>query len=519
MVNKNESRRRGPTFDRRTFLKSVGAAGALAATNRFSFAADEPVKGGHLVVGLAGGASTDSLDPTLSAAQAAGNMVKQLQENLICPASDGKGLEAMLAESWDYSKDLLKWNFKIRKGVTFHNGKLMTAKDVIYSLNRHRGPETKSGGAAGMRIVSDVKAENDHEVTITLNEPNVDFPYVLTDYHVVVQPEGLPVDSGIGTGVYALKEVNLGTRYITTKYKDYWREDVGFVDSIESLVINDATARISALLNGRVHLIDTIPPKIVPLIKGSKVATIVPTQGRAHYSLAMRCDAAPFDNADLRMALKLAIDREDLVRRILYGYGAAGNDTPINDAYPLATVLPQRKYDPEEAGRLYKKSGHSGPIDLHISDVAFPGAVDAATLYKEHAAKAGIDINVIRVPGDGYWTDIWLKKPFCGTFWDGRPTQDLALALAYKSDAPWNDTAWMRPEFDKLLAEARSTDDEAIRTAKYKLASEMIRDDGGAIIPMFNQYLDGVSHKVKGYVPDVNNELMNGRFFEKVWLE
>ncbi|WP_434722438.1 ABC transporter substrate-binding protein [Mesorhizobium sp. RIZ17] len=509
----------GPSVNRRAFLITAGAAGAFAVTGRLAVAAEKPVAGGHLVVGLTGGASSDSLDPTLSASQVAGTIVKQLQDHLIYAASDGRGLEPMLAESWDHSKDLLTWTLKLRKGVTFHNGKSMTAKDVVYSLNRHRGPDTKSGGAAGMKIVSDIKSANDHEITITLSEPNIDFPYVLTDYHIVVQPEGLPGNSGIGTGAYALAESIFGTRYLTKKFKDYWRPDVGFVDSIETLVLNDGTARVSALLNGKVHLINTIDPKVVGLLKSSQSASIVPTQGRGHYSLAMRCDAAPYDNADLRMALKLAIDREDLVKRIMHGYGSIGNDTPINNTYPLARVLEQRKYDPEEAGRRYKKSGHSGPIELYVSDVAFPGAVDAATLYQQHAAKAGITINVIRSPGDGYWSDVWNKKPFCATYWDGRPTQDLALALAYKSDAPWNDTAWKRPAFDQLLAEARKTDDETTRTAKYKQASEMIRDDGGAIIPMFNQYLDGVSKRVKGYTPDVNNELMNGRYFEKVWLE
>lgn len=507
--------------NRRSFLKGVGAAGAgLLLTKKLGLAADEsPVRGGHLVVGLNGGASSDTLDPTLAAAAVPHNILKMLQDHLVYAAPDGRGLEAMLAESWEHSADFLTWNFKIRKGVVFHDGRSMTAKDVVFSLNRHRGPDTKSGSAAGMRIVSDIKVENDHEITITLTEPNIDFPYALTGYHIVIQPEGDPGNSGIGTGPYVLSEANHGTRYLTRKFQDYWRPDVGFVDSIETIVINDATARISSLLNGQVHLINGVEPKIVNLMGNSSAATIVPTQGRGHYTFAMRCDAAPFDNADLRMALKLAVNRQDLIDRIMLGYGALGNDTPINETYPLGETFPQREYDPEEAGRLYKKSGHSGSIQLHTSDVAFPGAVDAATLYKEHAAQAGITIDVVREPGDGYWSDVWNKKPFCATYWDGRPTQDQALALAYKSDAPWNDTAWKRPEFDQLLTDARSTNDEAVRTEKYRAASAMVRDDGGAIIPMFNQYLDGVSNKVKGFVPDVNLALMNGRFFERVWLE
>jgi peptide/nickel transport system substrate-binding protein len=507
-------------ISRRSLL--VGAGGAalsVALTSKLARAADDkPIAGGHLAVGLAGGSSSDSLDPTFAAAQVAGTMIKQLGDHLIYAAPNGRDLEPMLAESWEHSDDLKKWNFKIRSGVTFHNGKSMTAKDVFFSLNRHRGPDTKSAAAAGLADIADIKVEGDHEITITLNEPNIDFPFNLTDYHIVVQPDGDPGNSGIGTGAYMLDTVDLGNRYITKKFKDYWRPDVGFVDSIETIVINDATARISSLLNGQVHLINRIEPKVVDLMKGRTSVKIVPTKGRGHYSFAMRCDAAPFDNADLRMALKLAIDRDALVEKIMRGYGAPANDTPINDTYPLASDFPQRKYDPEEAGRLYKKSGHSGSIQLHTSEVAFAGAVDAAALYKEQAAKAGITIDVVREPGDGYWSEVWNKKPFCATYWDGRSTQEQALALAYKSDAPWNDTAWKRPEFDKLLAEARSISDAVIRTEKYKQANALLRDDGGAIIPMFAQYLDGVSNKLKGFAPDVNNELMNGRYHERVWL-
>lgn len=506
---------------RRSVLKGTAGAGLVLALGPSSgWAAEEtPVRGGHLVLGLTGGASSDSLDPTFADAQVAAAMVKQMSDYLIFPSSNGRDLEPMLAESWEHSDDLRKWNFKIRSGVTFHNGKSMTAKDVVYSINRHRGPDTKSGGAAGLTNIEDIKVEGANEVTMTLKEPDIDFPFKLTDYHLVIQPEGEPGDSPIRTGPYALESADPGARYVTQKFKDYWRTDVGFVDSIETIVINDNSARISALMSGKVHLINRIEPKVVGLIKNSKATQVIPTLGRGHYSFAMRCDVAPFDNVDLRMALKLAIDRDALVKQIMQGFGVVGNDTPINETYPLATNLPQRTYDPAQAAEYYKKSGHSGAIELHVSDVAFAGAVDAAVLFKEQAAKAGITIDVVRSPGDGYWNDVWNKKPFCATYWDGRATQAQALALAYKSDAPWNDTAWKRPEFDKFLAEASSTADEAARTEKFKQASAMIRDDGGAIIPIFSQYLDGVSNKVQGFAPDVNNEIMNYRFHERVWLK
>src|SRR3546814_41237 len=173
---------------------------------------------------------------------------------------------------------------------------------------------------------------------------------------------------------------------------------------------------------------------------------------------------APFDNNDVRLALKYAIDRQDIVDKILRGYGEVGNDHPIPSFDPFyAADIPQHEYDPDKAKHHFQKSGASGPITMHISNAAFTGAVDAAVLYKEHASRAGITLNIERTPEDGYWTEVWMNKPFCGSYWGGRPTADLMLSVAYKSDAAWNDSYWKREDFDEILIAARGELDTAKR--------------------------------------------------------
>src|SRR5690606_1869045 len=141
--------------------------------------------------------------------------------------------------------------------------------------------------------------------------------------------------------------------------------------------------------------------------------TIENVNGKGYYPFNMFCDTEPFDNKDLRTALKLAMDRGEILDKIMQGYGTVGNDFPINDVYPLFPEgIEQREFDPERAAEFYKKSGHSGSILLRTSDVAFPGAVDAAQLYQQSAAKAGIAIEIRREPGDGYWSEVWNKQPF-----------------------------------------------------------------------------------------------------------
>ncbi|TIR61444.1 MAG: ABC transporter substrate-binding protein, partial [Mesorhizobium sp.] len=296
---------------------------------------------------------------------------------------------------------------------------------------------------------------------------------------------------------------------------NYWQGDkMGHADQVEVVVINDATARTAALQGGQVNMINRVEPKIVDLIKRVRGVTIRNHSGPGHYVFIMHCNTAPFDNNDLRMALKLAINREEMLNKVLRGYGF-----PINASYPLFTEIEQRKYDPDKAKFHYKKSGHDGAVLLRTSDVAFPGAVDAAQLYQQSAAKAGIKLEIKREPGDGYWNEVWNKQPFCASYWGGRSTQDQMYSTAYLSSADWNDTRFKRPDFDKMVLAARAELDEAKRKQMYHDMAVMVRDEGGLILPMFNQFIDATGPKVGGWVDDPHQELMNGYALAKCWME
>ncbi len=510
-------------MSRRDFL---GRAAALGVTATFAnsllgtaaFAAG-PQKGGVLKAGMVGGAATDSLDPASWSSQVPYFFGRQWSEQLVQLSADGE-VKPALAEEWGASDDAKVWTFKIRKGVQFHNGKEMTPADVLATMERHSDEKSKSGALGIMGGIDTIKVDGQN-VVFTLKEPNADLPYLLDDYHLMIQPNGGKdkPDEGIGTGPYKITVNEAGVRLGGEKFANYWRDDRGFADQIEIIIINDATARTSALQGGQVDMINRVEPKIVELIKRVPGVTIQNVAGRGHYVFIAHCNTAPFDNNDLRLALKFALDREEMLQKILMGYGSIGNDTPINKAYPLFAEIEQRKFDPEKAAFHYKKSGHSGSVLLRTSDVAFPGAVDAAQLYQQSAAKAGITIEVKREPGDGYWSEVWNKQPFSASYWGGRPTQDQMYTTAYYSKADWNDTRFMREDFDKLLFQARSELDKEKRTAIYKTMGEMVRDEGGVITPMFNDFIDATSAKVGGWSPDGNQEMMGGYALSKCWVQ
>ncbi|MER9896425.1 ABC transporter substrate-binding protein [Mesorhizobium sp. M0119] len=187
----------------------------------------------------------------------------------------------------------------------------------------------------------------------------------------------------------------------------------------------------------------------------------------------MLVDTPPFDNPDLRLALKYAVDRELILKNIAAGYGEIGNDQPINSIYPFfSDDIPKHTYDVEKAKSYYKKSGHSGPIVLHTSEI-FPGAVDMAVIFQQSAAKAGITIELKREPIDGYWANVWLKAPFCTSHWGSLETEDHVLSLPFASDGAWNDSHWRRPEFDKLVAQARAELDPKLRKSFYREAAKI----------------------------------------------
>ena len=212
----------------------------------------------------------------------------------------------------------------------------------------------------------------------------------------------------------------------------------------------------------------------------------------------MDTTAKPFYKPDVRMAFKYAIDRDDIIRKVFLGEAMKGNDTPVASSMPFyKNPSPQIDYNIEKAKEHLAKAGLTSlDVDLSVAGAAFPGAIDAAVLFKEHAAKAGININVVRESDDGYWENVFLKKPFNGCDWYGRATCDWLFSLAYSEDASWNNTHWKNPRFNELLVSARSETDQTKRAAEYAEMQQILHDDGGVITVAFVNWVYGLSKKI-----------------------
>jgi peptide/nickel transport system substrate-binding protein len=423
--------------------------------------------------------------------------------NLMEIGSDNQ-LTPELAESVESSDAATTWSFKLRRGVVFHNGKTLDADDVVASFNHHRDRASKSAAKPILSSIVDLRADGRERVMFTLSGGNADFPLLCTDYHLVIGPARngkVDWEPATGTGGYVLVSHERGVRMVLKRNPYYWKIGRAHFEDVELIHIADVAARMNAVITGQVDVIERPDLKSLPLLRQRSDVVIDEVAATQQYTLPMFTDTAPFNDLNVRLALKYAIDREAMVHTILRGHGSPGNDSPITPAnkYFAPDVRP-RPYDPDKSRYYLRRSGLTSlKLDLSAADAAFKGAVDTAVLFKEHAAKAGIDVNVVREPDDGYWVNVWNKKPFVMCFWQGRLSEDWMFSEVYANDAPWNDTHWKNARFNALLLSARAELNTETRRAMYHEMQQLVSDDGGVIIPMFANYVmargAGVAHE------------------------
>lgn len=512
--------------DRRGFLRTGVAAGVMAATGLGLSAPTlaAPKRGGTLRMGIAGANTSDSWDgrthsDSFMIMLGHGTVFDCLTE----VAADGK-LKGELAESWEPSADAKTWTFNLRKGVTFHNGKDFTADDVIASLNLHTAKDAKSAAKPIVSSIVEMKKMNSHQVQMVLKSGNADFPFLMSDYHILIHPaDGIEesIAKGIGTGGYQVVNHDPGVRTVVKKYDNYYRDDACWFDSVEQIAINDSGARMNALMTNQVDAINRVDFKTEALLKRNPNIEIFEVTGNQHFTFPMLTGTKPYNDPNVRLALKLAFNRQEMVDKILQGHGAAANDHPIGPANQYwHKDLAQREYDPEKAKALLKKAGMDGlTVELSAANAAFPGAVDAAQLLQASAKAAGINIKVVQEPDDGYWSNVWLKKSWCACYWSGRATEDWMFSTAYETGVPWNDTGWVNDRFQQLLLLGRAELDSDKRRVIYHEMQELCSNDGGTVIPMYANFVDAHSKKLTNSGTIGNLWQMDGsRIAERWWF-
>ncbi len=518
---------RAGKLSRRQFINYAIAAGMTvpyaSAFWTSDVAAATPKKGGKFRVGVHDVNTSDTFDPGtyLSVGMI---QLAHTHRSYLTEVTAENGLGPDMADSWSASADASEWTFHLNKSATFHNGKKFTADDAIASLNHHRGEKSTSAAKALLSAVVNIRKADDHTIVFELSQGLADLPWVMTDYHLPMVPakaDGtIDWEGGIGAGPYQIvkHEPGIGT---TLKRHDGWHREGAYFDEIEMIQLNDPNARQTALITNEVDAITSVDLKTSALLGRNPNIVVENVASGSAITLPMFCDHAPFDNVDVRLALKYAVDRQDLVDKIMFGTATVGDDYHVSPGMPYApTDIPTRAYDPDKAKFHLKKAGmDSLDVSLSAADSILPGAVDMCVLYSEHAKKAGININVVREANDGYWADVWLKKPWTFVKWGARPTPDQMFTLAYKDDAPWNESHWQNKRFNEVLLQAKAELNEERRAEMYREMCMLARDDGGTVIPFFANFVYARNKNVEhGPSLAASWELDGGRGYHRWWF-
>ena len=476
-------------------------------------------RGGRIRVASATAAVSDTLDPSKQSNQTDYSRGTMFYNGLTW--LDGSLTpQPALAEEFA-TKDAITWVFKLRRGVTFHDGKPLTPADVVFSILRHKDPATASKAKSLADQILEVKATGPSEVTMRLASANADLPVVLGTFHFHIVKEGTTdFNAGIGTGPYKVKEFKPGVRSIAVRNEGYWKPGRPYLDEIEFIGIGDESARINALLSGELDLVGTVNPRSVQRVSESPGHAVFETRAGLYTDLVMRREGGPGGNPDFVLAMKYMFDREQMKRSITLGHSVVANDQPIDPTNRFHFAgLPQRSFDLDKAKfHLQKANLGSAPLPL-VASPAATYSVEMALVLQQTAQKLGLNIDVKRMPADGYWANHWMKSPLGFGSVNPRPSADTLLTQFFKSDAPWNEAGWKSEKFDQLLVAARGETDLAKRTKMYADMQVLIHEQGGIGIPLFLSNIDGHSKKLKGLSPIPLGGLMGYSFAEHVWLD
>jgi peptide/nickel transport system substrate-binding protein len=497
------------TLTRRRLLINAGVlaggvmlAGPLAAcgTSTPTSAGGAPKRGGNFRLGVTGGGSGDIIDGQKITTKPDQARLVAGFETLLEYDTNYKLQTTGLAESVTQEAPD-KWVIRLKQGITFHNGKTLGADDVIYSLRRISDPKQGLFGTAGLASVdpNNITKVDDRTVRLNLKQADSTIGDQLGQYYNGVVPVGYTrAGEQIGTGAYKVQSFTKGQQSVHVRNTSYWRSGLPYFDTVTIIDFPDVAAQVNALLSGQIDAMTDIPAAQISVAKSHSNLAILEGQGADWRPLCMAIDMAPFDDNNVRQAFRLMVDRNAMLQQVFSGHGRIANDlySPFDPAYDSS--LPQRHQDIAQAKSLLSKAGKSNlVVDLHTTDGA-AGMVDSANIFASQAKLAGVTVNVKNDPN--YYGDQYLKLAFSVDFWG---TRNFLPQVANGSipTAPYNECHWppSSSNYISLYQQALAEPNAGKRADLIHQMQKLEYDQGGYIIPMFNNLVDAYSTKVGGF--------------------
>jgi peptide/nickel transport system substrate-binding protein len=502
----------------------IAACGSSGSSGASSSAGSSPANtgalksGGSLSVGATGGGAKDTIDAHLPTADTDIMRCWNLYEPLaVRPPSFGP-LEMMVAESIEAEHGKADaWIVKLRPGIEFHNGKTVSADDVIFSLQRILDAKDPKVGAASIGYVDikNIKKLSSSSVRIPLKFANAAFLDDIGQYFNAIVPVGYDPAKPVGTGAFMYESFAPGQQSVFKKFPNYWQHGKPYVDTLTIIDFTDDTARVNALLGGQVQAIDNLPTGQISQVQGNSALKVLISHTGEWQPFTMRVDQAPFSDVRVRQAMRLIVNRPQMVEQVLSGEGRIANDmySPFDPAYDAS--LPQRHQDLEQAKSLLKQAGHAGLTVQLTTAAVFQGVVQAAEVFAQQATGAGVTVKLQKLDTGTFYGPNYLKWTFAQDFW---ATREYLPQVAQGSlpTSPFNETHWADPTFIKLIGQARAELDESKRNQILQQAETIEYNTGGYIIPYFSNQIDAYSAKLGGFVEAKSGFPLGNYWFKNV---
>jgi peptide/nickel transport system substrate-binding protein len=463
-----------------SLLAACGSGGSSASSGSGGSAAGagRPRKGGTARFGTS--VPTSVPDP-VTAFDEGGIQAVQLAGEYLCWPNPDNSLQPRLATSWTATTPS-EWTFKLRQGVKFHNGKTMTADDVVATLDLLTNSSSGSSflsQAAGILDPGQTEKVDDYTVKFHLSQPFVDFPYLMCSYNYnsMILPAGYELNAFLkkpqGTGAFMVSRYVPNQSVTYVRNPDYWDPGLPYLDGLTLSFYQSDQSLLLATQASELDVVAYAPYGAAQTLGSAGNVQLMPARSSAFDTLQMRTDIPPFNDVNKRLAVACCLDRPGLVSTVLDGYGMVANDHPFGPMFAVSSLasakVPQRKQDYTLARQYLAKAGTPRGFSVTLTIQNYEDAPSFATAIKQQCAVAGIDVNINQMTQTAYYgsgdNQPWLTVPFGITNWAPRGAPSQAILTAFQSKGIWNSAHWKNTQYTALFAQLNSTLDEQRRAS------------------------------------------------------
>jgi peptide/nickel transport system substrate-binding protein len=510
-------------IDRRGFLRHAGRLGVgapvLAALGfRPRPAPAAVLKGGVVRVGMP--VPAGAIDPITIADTGGICLLSQAGEYLAVSDPD-LNLRPMLAESWAPNDDGSVWTFKIRQGVKFHDGRVMTAADVAATIDRLADPANGSvalSAFAGALSKGGTRLIDESTVAFHLDAPNGNFPYLVSsdNYNAIILPADYAGDFEKrfnGTGPFRLETFTPKARATFVRNDAYWGAKA-IADRTVFIFYDSIQAQVLAMQGGQLDVLLHVPVQGSQALLVDPDIKVVTLRSSGHEEMHMRADRPPFADKRVRRALALCLNRENLVKGMFRGMAVLGNDNPFAPVYASTDpTAPQRRQDIAEARALLAAAGLADGFDVTLTTERYQEIPDYAVVIQNAAKAIGIRIRLNVEDQSAYYgratfgQSDWLDSPLGIEDYAHRGVPNTFLTATLTSAGAFNAARFRNADYDRLVAGYIAALDPAAQRAASGQIQRLLLDETPVITSYFYDWLSVTGKNIAGVRPSAMGQL------------